>query len=343
MGRCDTPGGYISIVAEPPGRYPKRLGLILAKYQQFARKSLAPLFFIYRQQSNTTLVIFFLAFVLLNHIWEVQGVMGKKMTGLTLYEEEHVTLTLSKHVILGPYAKSYKAMSLNEIAVKGENIGGTDSLTTPPSSLRQYQVASGDTLSGIAQKFGLHSGSIVLVNPELGNTELLLVGETLNVPDADASPEELEKERVARQKRLAAETKITPRLPTTKAVKASQKVTSRFLVPVSYNYKSQGFSRRHPGIDFAGSMGSSVRATKEGCIASISKGWNGGYGNLVILEHNGDISSRYAHLSGFAGIKEGGCVEAGDVIGYLGSTGRSTGPHLHFELRYKGSAFDPQM
>ena len=93
----------------------------------------------------------------------------------------------------------------------------------------------------------------------------------------------------------------------------------------------------HTGVDFAAQRGTPVRAVGDGIIAEA--GWNGGYGKAIDIKHDATYSSRYAHLDGFAeGIQPGVAVTKGQLIGYVGSTGRSTGPHLHFEL-YKDEKY----
>ena len=93
----------------------------------------------------------------------------------------------------------------------------------------------------------------------------------------------------------------------------------------------------HTGVDFAAQRGTPVRAVGDGIIAEA--GWNGGYGKAIDIKHDATYSSRYAHLDGFAeGIQAGVAVTKGQLIGYVGSTGRSTGPHLHFEL-YKDEKY----
>jgi murein DD-endopeptidase MepM/ murein hydrolase activator NlpD len=96
----------------------------------------------------------------------------------------------------------------------------------------------------------------------------------------------------------------------------------------------------HTGVDFAAQRGTPVRAVGDGIITEA--GWNGGYGKAIDIKHDATYSSRYAHLNNFApGIRPGVKVFKGQVIGYVGSTGRTTGPHLHFEL-YKDQQFiDP--
>lgn len=93
----------------------------------------------------------------------------------------------------------------------------------------------------------------------------------------------------------------------------------------------------HIGVDFAAQRGTPVRAVGDGVIAEA--GWNGGYGKVIDVKHDGTYLSRYAHLDNFAeGIRSGATVTRGQVIGYVGSTGRSTGPHLHFEF-YKDQQY----
>ena len=96
----------------------------------------------------------------------------------------------------------------------------------------------------------------------------------------------------------------------------------------------------HTGVDFAAQRGTPVRAVGDGIVSEA--GWNGGYGKAIDIKHDSTYMSRYAHLQGFApGIRSGVSVTKGQIIGYVGSTGRSSGPHLHFEL-YKDQQFiDP--
>lgn len=97
--------------------------------------------------------------------------------------------------------------------------------------------------------------------------------------------------------------------------------------------------RRHQGVDLPLKVGDPVYATFTGKVR-VSKYW-GAFGNLVIIRHENGLETFYAHLSK-RNVEVGDWVNAGDVIGLGGSTGRSTGPHLHYETRYKGFAFDPQ-
>jgi murein DD-endopeptidase MepM/ murein hydrolase activator NlpD len=95
----------------------------------------------------------------------------------------------------------------------------------------------------------------------------------------------------------------------------------------------------HTGLDFRAATGDPVRATANGKVAS--SGWAGGYGRMVEIDHGNGLSTRYGHLSEI-NVKVGDQIKIGQVIGAVGSTGRSTGPHLHYETRIDGEAVDPQ-
>ena len=101
-----------------------------------------------------------------------------------------------------------------------------------------------------------------------------------------------------------------------------------------------GYARRHEGTDYAADPGTPVMSAGDGTV--VSTGWSGGYGNMVVVRHRSGITTRYGHLRGFAaGVRAGASVSQGEVIGYVGSTGLATGPHLHYEFRVNGAARDP--
>jgi murein DD-endopeptidase MepM/ murein hydrolase activator NlpD len=121
--------------------------------------------------------------------------------------------------------------------------------------------------------------------------------------------------------------------------------------PVSFSRVSSNFNprRRHPklntirahrGVDYAAPTGTPIKAAGDGKL--IFRGRNGGYGNTVILQHGGNITTLYAHLSRFSRARNGSRVQQGDVIGYVGATGLATGPHLHYEYRRNGVHLNPR-
>ena len=126
--------------------------------------------------------------------------------------------------------------------------------------------------------------------------------------------------------------------------------TTSFVWPVaSYVYISSRFGLRvhpitgetksHTGMDIASNQGTSVYAADGGTVTLAS--WNGGYGNCIMIDHGNGYVTLYGHLSGYA-VSEGQAVSQGSVIGYVGSTGNSTGPHLHFEVLQNGTRIDPE-
>ncbi len=116
----------------------------------------------------------------------------------------------------------------------------------------------------------------------------------------------------------------------------------RFLAPLggapTDRFGPRGDSM-HTGIDYPAAAGTGVAAAGRGCVQSAGYD-GGGYGNLVVIEHRAGMTSWYAHLASIS-VSPGQCLVAGNPVGTVGSTGNSTGPHLHFELRLHGAAIDP--
>jgi murein DD-endopeptidase MepM/ murein hydrolase activator NlpD len=121
--------------------------------------------------------------------------------------------------------------------------------------------------------------------------------------------------------------------------------------PLNYRRISSHFSygRRHPilkkmrahtGVDFAAPLGTPVTATAEGVVKEM--GWNGGYGNCVIIAHKNHFTTLYGHFSRYAeNLKTGKEVKQGELVGYVGATGLATGPHLHYTMYLNDRAIDP--
>jgi murein DD-endopeptidase MepM/ murein hydrolase activator NlpD len=110
----------------------------------------------------------------------------------------------------------------------------------------------------------------------------------------------------------------------------------------SFGYRTNPFDSEdaelHPGVDFRGAKGDPVHVTADGKV--IFTGWKGGYGNCIIVQHKNDFQTLYGHLSRI-NVEEGQQVKTGDVVGKVGSTGRTTGPHLHYEVRKNGKPVNP--
>lgn len=109
----------------------------------------------------------------------------------------------------------------------------------------------------------------------------------------------------------------------------------------SFGHRSDPFNKksaRHKGVDLASNKGNKVKTMAQGKVTR--SGWNGGYGNMIEIDHGNGFKTRYAHLNK-SYVKKGEYVKLGDTIGEVGSTGRSTGPHLHYEVIYNGTQVDP--
>ncbi len=119
-------------------------------------------------------------------------------------------------------------------------------------------------------------------------------------------------------------------------LKKYKKITDKFGYRIHPITKKRQF---HAGIDFSAAIGTPIYATADG-VVEYAKG-KGTYGNYLLIDHPFGFKTAYGHLSGFA-VKKGDYISKGDIIGYVGNTGRSTGSHLHFEIRYLNKWLNPQ-
>jgi murein DD-endopeptidase MepM/ murein hydrolase activator NlpD len=198
----------------------------------------------------------------------------------------------------------------------------------PPVTGIVHKVVRGETVYSIAKKYDVDPQQIInwpfntYANDE---TFALAAGQTLVVPDGVKPAEVLwDPKRYVAQK-----------TPDAGIVSAS----GQFIWPVAGSI-SQRYVWYHRGLDIANKAQPPVLAADSGKV--IVAGWPdaGGYGNRVMLDHGNGFVTLYAHLSSIS-VTVGQTVNRGDVIGYVGSTGRSTGPHLHFEVRRGGELLDP--
>ena len=153
--------------------------------------------------------------------------------------------------------------------------------------------------------------------------------------------EELREEERRRREALLKQAKEQGMLATPETAASGFGWPTAGYVASGYGYRWHpilGGNRLHMGIDLGSIMGQSVWASKSGVV--IRAGWAGGYGKMVVIDHGGGFSSLYAHLQSIS-VGEGHLVRAGEEVGKMGSTGLSTGPHLHFEIRVNGVAQDP--
>lgn len=112
-------------------------------------------------------------------------------------------------------------------------------------------------------------------------------------------------------------------------------ILAKHSVSSPYGKRARGF---HKGIDLAAKRGTAVHAAAGGRV--VKAGWSNGYGNLIVIDHGGSTTTRYAHLQNFV-VRKGNRVVPGQPIGLVGSTGNASGPHLHFEVLQRGRQVNP--
>ncbi|HSW97651.1 MAG TPA: M23 family metallopeptidase [Candidatus Saccharimonadales bacterium] len=203
-----------------------------------------------------------------------------------------------------------------------DSISSGDQLQIPPVSGVIHKVKAGETIYSIAKLYNANPQSIAdfpsndFANPE---TLSLVVGETLIVPEGQMP---------------TAQTTPKPQpsyIAGAPEGGSSAPYSGGFIWP-THGELSQGFTFYHPGFDIAGPIGTPIYAAMSGTVVDASCGWNYGYGCTVLIKHPNGFATRYAHMNGQPYVSVGQSVSGGQQIGIRGTTGRSTGPHLHFEI-----------
>ena len=215
----------------------------------------------------------------------------------------------------------------------------------PRRGERLHVIRPGDTLSEIAAAYGFSVDALRRAN-RLPPTGHLLVGEALRIPAAEAAHALAESPQPAAPHEAALWRASQP--PVEGPPQAPFAPSRRFIWPVAGQLTSPfgerghvmggGGTQFHAGIDISVPQGTPVQAAQEGTVAFA--GYNGAYGKVVKLDHANGFSTLYAHNSRLL-VYVGQTIEVGQVICLSGSTGRSTGPHLHFEVHKDGWPVDP--
>ncbi len=217
--------------------------------------------------------------------------------------------------------------------LSNDDLSVGDSLQILPVSGVNYKVQKGDTVYSIAKKFATDAQKIVdfpfndFANPE---TFSLVEGQMLIVPDG-VKPSE--------QSPYQAPTYA--QVPTYAPSTTNEAPSSGgFIWPIRGDI-TQYYTWYHSGIDIAGPAGTPIYAAKDGVVEEASCGWNWGYGCHVLLNNGGGFETMYAHQVSQPVVSVGQSVSQGQLIGYRGTTGRSTGNHTHFEIRIGGHTVNP--
>ncbi len=223
----------------------------------------------------------------------------------------------------------------NDLTEKTSKIKPGDELVILPVSGIEYTVKKGDTLSGIAARYDTDQEDILKYNDV--DADAIKVGMSLIIPGAEpvkaSTPKQPSKPVATAPKQQATQTAPTKVAQTTTSDDSDEKpeTDSGYAVPVS-GVLTQGIHDRN-AVDFGVPTGTSVKAFKSG--VAKSSGYNGGYGSYIVINHAGSCQTQYSHLSKVS-VSVGDTVTQGEVIGLSGNTGRSTGPHLHFNVRNCG-------
>ncbi|MBN1584849.1 M23 family metallopeptidase [Candidatus Uhrbacteria bacterium] len=193
-------------------------------------------------------------------------------------------------------------------------------MSIPPVDGVIHTVRSGDTVNSLAAKYGAEPESIAEINGISPND--LAVGMVLAVPGGKLPAPPPAPKPVTRYASVSA-SPVTASAP-------DLSPDTKLLWPTSARRITQYYTRLHNGLDIAGPMRTPLYAAESGTV--IFSGWNsGGYGNMVLVDHGGGLFTRYAHATQLL-VRKGDQVNRGDTIALMGSTGRSTGPHIHFEV-----------
>jgi murein DD-endopeptidase MepM/ murein hydrolase activator NlpD len=244
----------------------------------------------------------------------------------------------------------------------------------PRQAIEVYTVKAGDSVLAIAAKYGLQPETIMWANTDLEqNPDRLQIGQQVNVLPVNgvlhivkpgdtlsslAAKYKVELNQIVGYKPngladASSQLKVGSQLVIPGGAKpfVQQQLTASYTGPVdqlgSGNFSwptsgsiTQGYWGGHPAVDIGSWIGAPAKAADSGVVVEAGGGWSSGYGNHVIIDHGNGFTTLYAHLTSIF-VKPGESVTRGEQIGTVGSTGNSTGPHLHFEIRYQGVPRNP--
>lgn len=197
--------------------------------------------------------------------------------------------------------------------LKSDKLTPGQTLIILPISGVKHVVKSGETIAGITK---LHKGDLdeVLQYNNLTKTSKLVIGDVIVIPDGELAT-------------VSAGTKKT----NTKTNYSGPTYSGYYMRPIVGGIKTQGV-HGHNGVDLASSYGANILASAAGEVIIARTGYNGGYGTYIVIKHGNGTQTLYGHLSALS-VSTGDRVSQGQIIGKMGSTGKSTGTHLHFEIR----------
>lgn len=217
--------------------------------------------------------------------------------------------------------------------LQGKSIQPGDQLIILPITGLEYTVQKGDTIAGIAKKYKSDAGDIAQYNDLAGDSSLV-VGAQIIIPNGESPAPVVAPKTIAKKssssKKIGAEPFLGGSGPA---------LDGYYSWPVDGGIITQGLHGWN-GVDIGAPTGTSILAAAGGTviIAKNNGAWNGGYGNYVVVSHPNGTQTLYAHMSRVL-VSPGEAVAQGDTLGKVGTTGESTGPHLHFEVRGAANPF----
>lgn len=200
-----------------------------------------------------------------------------------------------------------------------------DVLKILPTNGVSHKIKSGDTISKIAKKYGTEEEKIIAFNKLVDATDIT-VGEIIMVPGGQIVPT------------YTSRTTWSPSYNYKKPTSSAQKSSDKMLWPTNGHVITQYYHWRHHGLDIDGDYSSPLYAADSGTVESV--GWLGGYGLQILINHGNGIKTRYAHASKIF-VSRGQKVNRGETIAMMGTTGHSTGTHIHFEVIVNGIKQNP--
>ncbi len=239
----------------------------------------------------------------------------KVLDGSRTIDDDQISVYVVRAGDTLPVIAKMFGVSVNTIRwgndLKSDKLTPGDTLVILPISGVQHTVKSGETLQAIVKQ---HKGDLneVLQYNNLTLGEKLSIGDVIIIPDGEATV-------VVSTKKPVSGSKSTPTY------------SGYYMRPIVGGIKTQGVHGRN-GVDLASVFGANILASASGEVIIARTGWNGGYGTYVVIKHGNGTQTLYAHMSSLS-VKPGDKVSQGQIIGKMGSTGKSTGVHVHFEIR----------
>ncbi|MCA9835751.1 MAG: peptidoglycan DD-metalloendopeptidase family protein [Trueperaceae bacterium] len=296
-----------------------------------------------------------------------------KRYGTTVTELQRINALHSDTLKLGQTLYVPQNAALSAAAPAAASPAPTSGTTRV--GLETYLVNGGDTLLSLSERFGVSTLTLERCNPEYdfaSEDAYLTAGISLTIPPGEGAIVRLPENKTLLHlaidhhlsvAALAAANNITSfkalsvgsvvYIPDPDVVEefvaeavVPQHSDTNFIWPIHgqitsyYGYRniSVGGNTFHGGVDIGAALGTPIQASKSGTVSR--SGWGGSYGYVVYVDHPDGSQTRYAHMSSI-GVSVGQVVSQGDMLGLVGTTGASTGPHLHFEIRYGGNSIDP--